>query len=123
MRSTTEFPKLKLYVVLACNVSFHCIWRYLFPMDEGIILVYFIGGEIIRFLLISFSVIYSSKSILNSLRSLGTLILVVSILDPTIFGGIVSLPPPMGEPTLAQLTKTNAKKSQRRNCFIIKIRY
>ena len=72
-----------------------------------------------RFLLTSFSVIYSSKSILSFLMSLGTLILVVSIFDPIILGGMESLSPPMGEPTLAQLTKTNDAKSQRRNCFII----
>ncbi|MNX92392.1 hypothetical protein D3C86_1245300 [compost metagenome] len=72
-----------------------------------------------RFLLTSFKVIYSSKSILSFLMSLGTLILVVSIFDPIIDGGIESLSPPTGDPTLAQLTKTNDAKSQRRNCFII----
>ncbi len=41
------------------------------------------------------------------------------MLEPIIFGGMVSLLPPTGEPTLAQLTKTNAEKNQRKNCFII----
>jgi hypothetical protein len=45
----------------------------LFAIADGIIFfIFFIGGEITNCLVASFRVIYSSKSILNSLRLVGT---------------------------------------------------
>ena len=72
----------------------------------------------IKFLLTSFSITYSSKSKRSSLMFLGTLILVVSILELKNLGANESFLPPSGEPTLAQEITTKLIK-RRKNIFFI----
>ena len=93
--------------------------KYLFAIPDGrIFFIFFSGGEMISCLLMSFKLIYSSKSIRNSLISLGTLILVVSMLLPKTTGGIVSFEPPTGDPTRAQEKVSKAKSKRKRTFFI-----
>ena len=93
--------------------------KYLLAIPLGIILViFFKGGEIINCLLISFKVMYSSKSIRNSLMSRGTFTRKVSILLPITFGGMVSFAPPTGEPTRAQEINSKEKRKRKRIFFI-----
>src|SRR5690606_26482915 len=93
--------------------------RYLFAKPDGMILVILrSGGEMISCLLMSFKVIYSSKSILSSRMSRGTFTLEVSIFEPTTCGGKVSLSPPTGDPTRAHEKSRRLRK--RKTTFFIK---
>ena len=108
--------------MLASKVSAHFINKYLLPIPDGRILdIFFNGGEIINCLLMSFNVIYSSKSIRSSLISRGTLILELSILLPITSGGMLSLAPPTGDPTRAHEAKRKLMKTKKKILFMKRI--
>ena len=92
---------------------------YLFARLEGIIFfIFLIGGEMMRFLFVSFKLIYSSKYSRSSLVLVGTFTLLVSILDFRNLGGVVSFAPPSGEPTLAQALRRTIKIATKKIFFI-----
>ena len=88
-------------------------------VDGKIFLIFLIDGEMMRFLLISLRTIYSLKSKRSSLNFVETLVRVVSIFAPKNIGGMVSLLPPLGLPTLAHELKIINNKPKRKMYFFI----